>query len=52
MRLAILLSVVCTYLHFKGEVFLQVLNDHDKEGKLDAQGLLGISRTCDVRCAE
>ena len=39
------------YLNFKGEVFLQVLDDHDEEGKFDAQGLLGISRTCDVGCA-
>ena len=29
-------------LHFEGEVLLQVLDDHNQEGKLDGEGLLGV----------
>jgi len=35
-------------LHFEREVLLQILNDHDEEGKLDAQRLLRVGRTVDV----
>ena len=31
----------------KREIFLQVLDDHDQEGKLDGQGLLGVNGACD-----
>lgn len=36
------------YLDFKSEVFPQVLNNHHQKGKLDPEGVLGISRTCYV----
>lgn len=36
------------YLDLKGEILLQILDDHNKEGKLDAQCLLGVCRTCYV----
>ena len=36
------------YLNFEGEVFLEIFDNHDKEGELDAQGLLGISWTRDI----
>ena len=39
------------YLHFEGEVLLEVLDDHDEEGKLDAQCFLRIRRTVNERCA-
>ena len=32
--------LVIEHLHFEGEVLLQVLDDHDQEGKLDGEGLL------------
>ena len=34
------------YLDFKGEIFLEVFDDHDEERKPDAQCLLGVCRTC------
>ena len=34
----------------EGEVLLQVLDDHDQEGKLDGQGLLGVEWSIDVVC--
>ena len=34
-------------LHFESEVFLQVLDDHDQEGELDGQGLLGVNGASD-----
>lgn len=37
-----------TDLDFKGKVLLHVLDDHDEEGQLDAQRLLGICRAGDV----
>lgn len=39
------------YLHFKGEIFLKVLDDHDQKWQLDTKCLLGISWTSDERCA-
>lgn len=33
---------------FEGEVLLEVLDDHDEEGKLDAQRLLGVGGASDV----
>ena len=36
------------YLNFEGEVFLEIFDNHDKEGQLDSQRLLGISRACDI----
>jgi hypothetical protein len=38
-------------LDFKGEVLLQVLDDHDKERKLDPKGCFGIGRAGDESCA-
>lgn len=40
-----------TYLHFEGEVFLQIFDDHHQERQLDAERLLRIGRTSDVRSA-
>lgn len=40
-----------TYLHFEGEVFLQIFDDHHQERQLDAERLLRIGRTGDVRSA-
>ena len=37
-----------THLHFKREIFLQVLDDHNQEGQLDPQSLLTITRAGDV----
>ena len=37
-----------TYLYFKGKVFLQVFDDHDKEWKFNPQGLFWVRRTRDV----
>lgn len=34
-------------LHFEGEIFLEVLDDHHEEGELDAQRLLRIGGACD-----
>lgn len=36
------------HLDLKGEILLQILDNHNKEGKLDAQCLLGVCRTCYV----
>jgi len=36
--------LIVQYLNLKCEVLLQILDDHDEEGQLDAQGLLRISR--------
>ena len=41
-------ALVVENLHLEGEVFLQVLDDHDEEGKLDGEGLLGVKRSVDV----
>ena len=38
-------------LHFKREVLLHVLYDHDQEWQLYPEGLLGVSGTRDVRGA-
>lgn len=35
-------------LHLEGEVLLQVLDDHDQKGQLDAQRFLRVGGTCDV----
>jgi len=35
-------------LHLESEVLLQVLDDHDEEGKLDGKGLLGVTGARDV----
>jgi len=40
--------LVVKNLHLKGEVLLQILDDHHKEGKFDAEGALRISGTGDV----
>ena len=40
--------LVIEYLDLEGEVLLQVLDDHDQEGKLDSKGLLGINWASDV----
>ncbi len=40
-----------TDLDLKGEVLLQVLDDHHQEGQLDPQSLLGVSWARDVRSA-
>ena len=37
-----------SHLHFKCEVFLEVLDDHDQKRQLDAQSLAGIGRTCHI----
>lgn len=34
------------YLDFKCEVLLKVLDDHDQKWKSNAEGLLGVCRTC------
>ena len=39
------------HLYFKGEVFLQVLYDHDQKGQFNAQGFRGICGTTDERSA-
>ena len=44
---------MCTYLIVKNlnlecKVLVEVLNDHNKEGKLDSQGLFGIVRRNNV----
>ena len=41
-------ALVVQNLHLEGEVLLQVLDDHDQEGQLDGQGLLGVKRSVDV----
>lgn len=41
-----------THLDLKGEVLLHVLDDHDKVRQFDAERLLGVGRTGDVRCAD
>ena len=41
-------TLVIQDLHFEGEVLLQVLDDHDQEGQLDGEGLLGVQRGVDV----
>ena len=35
-------------LDFEGEVLLEVLDDHDEEGELDAEGLVGVGGAGDV----
>ena len=35
-------------LHLKAEVFLHVLDDHDQEGQLDSQSLVGVRWAADV----
>lgn len=40
--------LVIKNLNFEGEVFLQVLDDHDEERQLDTKGLLLVSRAGDV----
>ena len=40
--------LVVQHLHFEGEVFLQVLDDHHQEGQLDPERLLGVGRARDV----
>ena len=39
---------VIQYLNFESEIFLQVLNDHDQERKLDGKSLLWIKRSIDI----
>lgn len=38
----------CLYLDLKGEILLEVLNDHNQKGKSDPQGLLGVCGACYV----
>ena len=40
--------LIVEYLHFESEVLLEVLDDHNEERKLDAEGLVGVSGTGDV----
>jgi len=40
-------ALVIEHLHFEREVLLQVLDDHDEEGKLDAEGLICVCRARD-----
>ena len=35
-------------MHLKAEVLLHVLQNHDQEGQLDPERLVGISRACDI----
>ena len=35
-------------LDLEGEVLLQILNDHDEEGELNAEGLVRIGRASNV----
>ena len=44
--------LVIQYLNLKAEVLLQVLDDHDQERQLDAQGLGWVSRAGNVCCAD
>jgi len=39
--------LVIEYLYLEREVFLQVLNNHDKEGQFDGKGLLVVARAGD-----
>lgn len=39
--------LVIQHLDLEAEVLFEVLDDHDQEGQLDAQGLLGVSRAAD-----
>ena len=41
-------TLVIEYLYLEGEVLLQVLDDHDQEGKLDGKCLLWVKRSVDV----
>lgn len=41
-------GVLYTHLDFKGKIFLQVFDDHDKERQFNPQCLLGVRRTRDV----
>ena len=41
---------VVKHLHLECKVFLQVLDDHDQEGKLDAESLVSVCGACDVIC--
>jgi len=41
-------ALVVEHLDLEGEVLLQVLDDHDQEGQLDGQGLLGVEGGVDV----
>ena len=41
-------ALVIKYLHFEGEVLFEVLNDHDEEGQLNAERLVGVGGAGDV----
>ena len=41
-------TLVIQDLNLEGEVLLEVLDDHDQEGKLDGQGSLGVQGSVDV----
>jgi len=41
--------LIVQYLHFKGKVFLQILDNHNQVGQLDSKRLLGIRRARDIR---
>jgi hypothetical protein len=41
-------TLVVENLNLEGEVLLEVLDNHDEEGKLDTQSLLRVSGACDV----
>ena len=45
---SIVSTALATCLNFKGEVFLEVLDDHHQKGKFDAQGLGAVGRACNV----
>lgn len=43
--------LVIKNLHFEGEIFLKVLDNHDQERQLDPQRLLRVGRTRNIVCA-
>jgi len=43
---------VVQHLHFKGEIFLQIFDDHDEERQFDPERLFRIRRTRDVGRAD
>lgn len=44
--------LVIKHLHLEAEVLLEVLDDHDQEGQLDAQRLLRVCWASDEGCAD
>ena len=44
-------ALVVKHLDLKAEVLVEILNDHDEEGQLDAERLMGVIWRADVHCA-